>query len=361
MKRLVSAALLSLAASATAADIAEIATAKALLDEARTALIQADDPAARLAALGGAVRAQEAALSAFHMGLRVLAAEEEVLRVNLAIDRAGLSAALSALQSISRAPESALLVYPGGPVEAARAGILISALTPEMNARLIAVREQLAEIQALRSVQEDARADIRVTLAGLQDLRAQSAEALRGRARSVADTEILVAASSAAERAKDLGDLTAALGALQSASASSQPFETRKGTLALPAIGEVDPNQTGPGLVIQTTQYAQVITPVDATVRYAGPLIGYDQVVVLEPRAGWLIVLAGISNVTREVGETVLTGEKIGDMGGDLPASDEFLLAADETQALVLSETLYIELRQDDKIIDPVPWFAPER
>ncbi|MEM1275354.1 MAG: peptidoglycan DD-metalloendopeptidase family protein [Pseudomonadota bacterium] len=359
MKALALATLLGLAAGAAQADIAEIATAKALLEDAKTALILADNPEETLSALGSAVKAQEAALSAFHAGMRVLAAEEDVLRVNLAIDRAGLSAALSALQSISRAPESALLVYPGGPVQAARAGIMISAVTPELSARLEAVRGQLAEIQTLRTVQEEARDDIRTTLAGLQDLRSQSAEALNNRSIAVGNQEILVAAGSAAERAKDLSDLTAALSAFKT-SASSTRFEDSRGTLPLPANGEIAPGESETGLTLLTTQYAQISAPMDATVRYAGPLIGYDQVVVLEPSTGWLMVLAGISNVTRDAGETILAGEKIGDMGGDLPASDEFLLAAEDIDALVLSETLYIELRQDDKIIDPTPWFAAE-
>ncbi|MEM8791805.1 MAG: peptidoglycan DD-metalloendopeptidase family protein [Pseudomonadota bacterium] len=362
MRRLGAALLLILATSADLrAEIAEIATARALLAEAEVALEQADGAEGTLAALGTAVRAQEAALSAFHAGLRVLAAEEDVLKVNLAIDRDGLTSALRALQSISRAPDSALLVYPGGPVQAARAGSLIGAITPELNARLAAVRTQLAEIQALRAVQEEARDDVRGTLARLQDLRAQSAKALRNRKRRVPDAELAAAAQSAGERARDLSDLTRALGGVRQDSSETSRFEDSRGHLLLPVHGQYVTEGPELGLSIATTQYAQVSAPVDATIRYSGPLIGYDSVIVLEPQAGWLIVLAGMGNLTREVGETVLAGEKIGDMGGDLPASDEFLLAAGDRDGLVLSETLYIEIRHEDETIDPALWFAPGR
>ena len=86
-------------------------------------------------------------------------------------------------------------------------------------------------------------------------------------------------------------------------------------------------------------------------------LIDYGQVVVLEPQSGTLVVLAGLGSVDRTVGETVLAGERLGDLGGPIPDSDEFLLEATTDQDEIRSEALYMELRQNGIAVDPAPWF----
>ena len=110
-------------------------------------------------------------------------------------------------------------------------------------------------------------------------------------------------------------------------------------------------------MTLAAPAYAQVSAPWDGTIRYAGPLIDYGQVVVLEPEKDTLIVLAGLGRVDRLVGETVLAGERLGDLGGPIPASDEFLLEATTDRDEIREEKLYIELRRSGQPVDPGPWF----
>ncbi len=110
------------------------------------------------------------------------------------------------------------------------------------------------------------------------------------------------------------------------------------------------------GLWVQAA-FAQVTAPWDATVRYAGPLIDYGQVVVLEPAPGYLLVLAGLAHVDRSAGETVLAGEKLGDLGGALPSSDEILLEEAAEGGQIRQETLYLEFRRSGQPLDPADWF----
>ncbi len=60
-----------------------------------------------------------------------------------------------------------------------------------------------------------------------------------------------------------------------------------------------------------------------SAVRYAEPLIDYGQVVVLEPKADYLVVIAGLAHIDRSAGEAVLAGKKL---GGPLPTSDKIYL-----------------------------------
>jgi septal ring factor EnvC (AmiA/AmiB activator) len=78
---------------------------------------------------------------------------------------------------------------------------------------------------------------------------------------------------------------------------------------------------------------------------------------VLEPEAGTLIVLAGLATVDRLVGETVLAGERLGDLGGPIPESDEFLLTTATDRDAIRSQSLYIELRRAGEPVNPALWF----
>lgn len=358
---------LTLTSPAWAADFPQISRARALLHDAQTALNRAKVKGKRdqLAAIGQAVRAHEAALAVLRTGLRQMALENQSLVIGLEQDRAQLAELLGALQSVSRAPQSALLVFPGGPVDAARAAILMAEITPQLDAKAAAVKARVAEISALRSQQDSARVEARGALASLQDLRVRTAQILRSRTKTIDSAELSEQARAAGRQAKSLNELAAVL---QSTLGTRQPtprFAERQGTLSWPVHGIVaqkygaaDAGRRRFGLTLSAPAFAHVAAPVDATVRYVGPLIGYGNVVVLEPEDGWMIVLSGLSKIDRLIGEAVLAGEKLGDLGGPLPTSEEFLMAADNGDGQIASETLYIEVRKGSASVDPLIWFA---
>ena len=333
--------------------------------EAQRDLERAQGTKGKLAALGKAVRAQEAALAAYRAAMRRFAQDDQALSIGLEQDSGQLAGYLAALQSISLAPQSAFLVFPGGPVRAARAAILIGDVTPRLEARMALLRGRLDEIRALREQQGEARSETRAALAGLQEMRTQTTKALRGRTPPPARAELLEQAKTAETRADDLDQLAVALQANPASSAPVVAFDDLKGSLPLPVAGnilagfgaaELDRNRFG--IVVEAPAFAQVSAPVNAAIRYAGPLVGYDQVVVLEPESGWMIVIGGLAHIDRTVGEAVLAGEKLGDLGGPLPTSEEFLMEAGKPDGEITKETVYIEFRRQDAPIDPTPWFA---
>ena len=116
--------------------------------------------------------------------------------------------------------------------------------------------------------------------------------------------------------------------AVDEAEGSLPGITHRKGALPLPVrgrilrrAGEADAaGITRPGLVLATRPNALVTTPAAATIRYHGPLLDYGNVIILEPEAGVLLVLAGLQTVYGEIGEVVPGGGPVGLMGG--PALD---------------------------------------
>jgi septal ring factor EnvC (AmiA/AmiB activator) len=338
-----------------------IAQARALLAKASAVLRVARGDDSRLAALGQAVTAHEAALSALRAGLRAMAASEQDMTGEIDAEAGQLRRLISALQSLSRAPASALLAARGGPLQATRAAMLMAGIAPELDRRVAVLGQRLLALQALRKSQEQVRAEARGALASLQELRAETTDALgrRDRAGLVARPELRRQAKAAAARARDLDGLAAALG--QAGMKTDAPFGAAPLPVAgriIAGFGEPDPwGRAGHGWSIEAPAFAQVTTPWDATIRYAGPLIDYGQVVVLEPEADYLVVIAGLAHVDRQAGETVLAGERLGDLGGPLPAGDEILLAETAEAGQTRQKTLYVEIRRSGKPQDPAEWF----
>ena len=342
--------------------------ARAALELASSELKGANTGKQQLAALGKAVTAHEAALSAYRDGLRALATRESRMRTEIDSDRVRLEELISALQSLAQAPRSALMAFPGGPVGAARGASLMGEISPVLSGRIDALRVRLNTLRQVRSNQEVARIEARGALASLQELRGRTNEALRRRRKRdlATDSELQEQADAAAAQAANISELASAL----KDAAREDPdvllsFTEARGFVRPPVTGTLaarfrdpDPwNRPGYGVTLNAPAYAQVSAPWDGTIRFAGPLIDYGTVVVLEPEQGTLIVMAGLASVDRLVGETVLSGERLGGLGGPIPASDEFLLEASTDRDQIREETLYIELRRDGEPIDPELWF----
>ena len=123
--------------------------------------------------------------------------------------------------------------------------------------------------------------------------------------------------------------------------------------------GETDAaGVTRPGVVMSTLPEAIVHTPVPATVRYIGPLLDYGQVVILEPQAGLLFILAGLDQVFGTAGDVIEAGNPLGFMGKDQGKNTAIKSTDGDGAGAQLTERLYIEVRKDNTPQDPVLWFG---
>ncbi|WP_425092877.1 murein hydrolase activator EnvC family protein [Tropicimonas sp. S265A] len=333
------------------------------LDRARALLEAAPTAPDRVAALTEAVRGFEAGLAAIRESTRAAVIRETAILDGLAAEQARLAELLGVLQTISRTPDPVLLIHPEGPLGLARAGMMVSEVTPAVAAEAERLNARLTELEDVRAVQSQAEDRLEQGLTDIQTARAQLAAVVAERVRlpdgPAADPVLLGVLSASSTSLREFAD---SLAALELPTVEGPAFEVAKGRLPLPLSGLPlrgfdEPDLAGvvrPGWVIAASGQALVTTPSAATVRYVGTLLDYGNVIVLEPQAEYLLILAGIENLYVQAGEVVPEGAPLGLMGGTTPAFDR--TEGGQTR----KETLYMELRHNGEPVDPAEWFVTD-
>lgn len=341
-----------------------------LLEGASLALQEAEGARDRVAALTATVKGYEAGLKAMREGLRAVTLREQQLTREFEARQGEIGQLLAVLQTIGRSAESpVLLLHPSGPTGTARAGILLSHITPALQKRADALRADLEEVSTLRTLQEQARAQLAEGLQGVQEARTALSQAIANRtdlpqrftenamqtAALIASTETLEGFASGLTQIAD-----------NEAPGHLPDITDRKGELPLPVeglilLGPGEADATGvarPGIVVATRPRALVTTPTPATIRYLGPLLDYGQVAILEPQKDMLIVLAGLDTTFGSPGQVLPAGSPVGLMGGEEAQLGAILSTSGEGGGGGSTETLYIEIRQGTEAVDPLDWFG---
>ncbi len=141
----------------------------------------------------------------------------------------------------------------------------------------------------------------------------------------------------------------------------ARPFSKVKHTLALPARGNIlrsfgdkmKYGQTSKGISIETRANAQITSPSDGWVVWAGKFRKYGQLIIINAGGGYHILLFGIKRIDVRTSQFVLAGEPIGIMG-DQGNNGELKNKTDKP-------ILYVEFKKDGKSIDPAPWWAHDQ
>ncbi len=128
-------------------------------------------------------------------------------------------------------------------------------------------------------------------------------------------------------------------------------FSQSRGKLPLPARGRIigrfgsaveAAGLSLKGIRMTTAAGTQVVAPFDGKVVFAGEFRDYGLLLIISLGEEYHLLLSGMSRVYGIVGQHVLAGEPVGEMG-----------SIDEA-----SPTLYVELRREGKPINPLPWMA---
>jgi len=369
--------IVALAGAAPAAAQSEPAeTARAAAEALRAAarsLQDAEGARDRVAALSETIRAYEDGLAALREGMRRAAIREQAIALVLDARRAEIAQLLGALSVMPQSPET-LLLHPAGPLGTARAGMMLGEATPVLKAEANTLRARVEEIALMRALQESAAQTLAEGLAGAQRARTELSQAMSERRdlprRFAADADHLRALVESSDTLDGFAaGLIQAEGPTAPEDSQAEDFALRRGRLALPVEATIlrrfdEPDAAGisrPGLVLATRPLALVTTPAPATIRYRGPLLDYGNVIVLEPAEGYLLVLAGLAEVYGAEGEVLSAGRPVGLMGGADPRTAAFLDGASNRDGDLRTETLYMELRQGGRPVDPEPWFTHDK
>jgi septal ring factor EnvC (AmiA/AmiB activator) len=341
------------------------ATEKAALQlsEAASQLAIAEKAGDRIAALTSAVQAYEAGLSGLREGLVAAVLRERELKADLATKDADMAEFLTLLQTVSRHVEAEALVHPGGVLPNIQAGLLVSSMVPDLQARAEVVASQLAEVAELAALQQQGLETLEDGRAGARAARLALSEAISNRT----DLPPRHATDEAAMQA--LLNSTETLSAF--AAALSQELDAlpdvSNETWQAPVLGTVlrdfeAPDAAGvsrPGMIFSAAANALVTAPTAGTVLFADQVPEQGIVVVLEPEAGLLVVLAGLGQSFARQGQIVAEGEGIGLMPGDQALAQEKLIDLMRKSGLPGGETLYMEVRQGREPIDPASLLKP--
>jgi septal ring factor EnvC (AmiA/AmiB activator) len=341
------------------------------------------------------VRGVETRIGDAEARLRPLDSREQQIRGSLDSRRSEIVEVLAALQRAGRRTPPALLVRPEDALQSLRTAMLLGAVVPELRVRAEKLVSDLTELVALRksiaterdqlALDRDKLRDDQTRLAALIDERQRKqsliekdmeTEGARAIALSrqvdtlqglIAKMELDLKSAAKAAATASLQGAPATVNGKPNLGALKDParmtpaiaFASAKGLFAMPVNGTKLREYGGSdgaggvekGISLATRVGAQVTTPCDGWVVYAGPFRSYGQLLILNAGGGYHVLIAGMERISVNIGQFVLTGEPVATMGSRSQVAA--ILATNASQPV-----LYVEFRKDGTPIDPGPWWA---
>ncbi len=285
---------------------------------------------------------------------------EAALATELQSEQASLIKTLAALQMLRKDPPPAFATHPDDALRAVQGAIALASIVPALQDRAENLRARLSELTAVRRRIDIDRAELEQAGAEAAATRDKIAALLTQRRDTEQGLHSELAVESKAinklvEQARSLRELSQKL-ALRQREAERRKkkgdtaFSQARGILPLPAKGRItryfgSTDQTGQkslGIAVTTRAGAQIKTPFDGTILYAGPFRNYGQIIIIGVDSRYQILLAGLGEAHSFAGQEVLAGEPLGFMSEKGDATGH--------------SPLYMEIRDQGKPIDPLPW-----
>ncbi|MBJ7534094.1 peptidoglycan DD-metalloendopeptidase family protein [Rhodomicrobium vannielii ATCC 17100] len=293
-----------------------------------------------------------------------------------------LSALFSLMQGLSRQPPPLLITHTRDALKMIRSGMVLATfyadveklatqLTVDVDAleaieKDVALQEQRRRIEQAQNFRIKAQLDLLIA-ENREQIQANAAtlESLGSASKiniaSIKSLEDMLPAISASKAEADSKsnefkpDATRV--ALQAGLMKpSIPFAAAQGLLPMPVQGKalVNFGQTtedgspSKGIHLESRPGAQVISPCDGQVLFAGPFRSYGQLLIIDAGGGYHVVIAGMERIEVEQGQFVLAGEPLAAMESE-PRADG---------TTPKRPSLYVEFRREQQSVDPAPWWS---
>lgn len=287
-----------------------------------------------------------------------LAGMNKTLSADFARKRAEVADLVAVLQRMQHDMPPVLAFRADDALAAAHSSMLIGAALPRIYSAAVDLARRVEVLQRTRIQLSRRREQAVGNAASLTQTRTQLDQLLAIKAHEADEAgfryeDLAEKLKSASDQAADLETLLQKVALLRSGpagagfsvvAARNRPSDTgwNHRTLLRPVVGRiVQPDDAGgglrgPGLSFLAPAAAQVISPADAQVLFAGAYHKTGQVLILQTTDGYDLVLAGLERVDVRSGDHLLAGEPVGRM----PRS-------------AAAPRLYFELRQNGKGLSP--------
>lgn len=327
-----------------------------------------------------AIQDSEAEISRLEARLARLARSEAGKSARLAARRGQSVGVLMALQRLALHPPEAMIAQPMSLSQTVRSAILLRAAVPEIERRADRLRADLAGLARARREASERRLQLASAVAGLAEQRAhlntllarktelkrrtatqarEAARRVQALAREAQDLRDLLARLEKERRQREAKAKAAAKGAPRpgpqpaSLGGEAPSISKARGMLPFPAVGRltgrygqaIRTGLTRKGITIETRAGAQVVSPHEGRVVFAGPFRRYGQLLIIEHGEGYYSLLAGLARIDGVIGQWILGGEPVGIMGR--PENG--------------NPALYMELRRNGQPINPLPWLTARK
>ena len=293
-----------------------------------------------------------------------LAAQNAKLSASFARDRVSLSRLLAVLERLQHDMPPAMVLRPDDALSAARGAMLIGSSLPDLYGKAAALAQRIDTLRKTRLALVARRAEAErngaylaqahIELDQLLAMKRLEADAAATRYGDLKDELDKIASQAANLQA--LLDKVAALRAAPASQSIVTVTAQKNATgpnlgrdsLICPVVGELASGgmdgvggAAAPGLTYVTAPGAQVISPADGKVLFAGPYHKSGHVLILEMAGGYDVVLAGLDRLEVRPEDRMLAGEPVGTMS----KTDQ-------------QPRLYFELRLSGRGLTPAPYMA---
>lgn len=341
------------------------------------------------------IKSSEIRIQALEQRLEALSSNENAIRKSLEGRRDVIAQVLATLQRMGRRPPPAILAQPEDMLAAVRTSILMGSVLPELREEMETLITDLEDLMQIRNAVDLDRTTLRgelttfhrnqQRLVTLMEARQNSYNANRQKVQEEQNK-----AKELAGKAQTLKELIDGMelnveGARQAAAAARQltqevygtgvnynafsdparlapktAFANTKGILPMPVTGRVlhrfgEADRHGGvmrGISLETRPKSVVVSPADGWIAFAGPFRSFGQLLIINAGDGYYLLLAGVEQISVDVGQFVLAGEPIAVMGEKSSLSPA-LVSVENSDPV-----LYIEFRKDGGSIDPQPWWT---
>lgn len=309
----------------------------------------------------------ETRLSELEAELTQLTAQEAEKRTTLEERRTEMAKSLSAMARLSRIPPEAVIAMPGDFQKTMLASRALQGVVDGLKHQAEMLQVEILEIQNIQSTiaaRKDSLAQEKQTLEeqkrGLDEKMAERTKIQKQILTDLKKHQADILALS--KKSASLRELIAQLEEKRTQMAArSEPRDATRekpeprpveavftGRFRPPVSGSVvakfgDPAEAGStskGIRIITRENAQVIAPYGGEVVFTGPFLGYGKILIIRHEEGYHTLLSGLKRIDTVPGQKLLAGEPVGVMG-------------DGKEKLT---QLYMELRRNNKPIDPMRW-----